>query len=185
MLVHTHKQHDIGIYLHVNPNRLWISIIEALLLISTPFLDTRSLSFIPSLLPYKPWNSPEKIYTHHCYHINHGILLKKIYTRHCCQITQWIRILFRLFFLLLTCLKTVFIDRCLSFFFWSKYFQLLIIHLVFFDVYVLVCIVTQSDTIIRVITKLPNSEQSYKGKVKTHKSINRQNQSTTGKLWKP
>jgi hypothetical protein len=30
--------------------------------------------------------------------------------------------------------------------------------------------------------KLPNSEQSYKGKVKTHKYINRQNQSTTGKL---
>ena len=30
-----------------------------------------------------------------------------------------------------------------------------------------------------VITKLPNSEQSYKGKVKTHKYINRQNQSTT------
>ena len=38
---------------------------------------------------------------------------------------------------------------------------------------------------IRVITKLPNSEQSYKGKVKTHNDINRQNQSTTGKLWKP
>ena len=38
---------------------------------------------------------------------------------------------------------------------------------------------------IRVITKLPNSEQSSKGKVKTHKYINRQNQSTTGKLWKP
>ena len=37
---------------------------------------------------------------------------------------------------------------------------------------------------IRVITKLPNSEQFYKGKVKTHKYINRQNQSTTGKLWK-
>ena len=36
--------------------------------------------------------------------------------------------------------------------------------------------------IIRVITKLPNSEQSYKGKVKTHNYINRQNQSTTGKL---
>ena len=36
---------------------------------------------------------------------------------------------------------------------------------------------------IRVITKLPNSEQSYKGKVKTHKYISRQNQSTTGKLW--
>jgi hypothetical protein len=31
---------------------------------------------------------------------------------------------------------------------------------------------------IRVITKLPHSEQSYKGKVKTHKYINRQNQST-------
>ena len=38
---------------------------------------------------------------------------------------------------------------------------------------------------IRVIIKLPNSEQSYKGKVKTHKYIHRQNQSTTGKLWKP
>jgi hypothetical protein len=35
---------------------------------------------------------------------------------------------------------------------------------------------------IRVITKLSNSEQSYKGKVKTHNYINRQNQSTTGKL---
>jgi hypothetical protein len=33
--------------------------------------------------------------------------------------------------------------------------------------------------LIRVITKLPNSEQSYKGKVKTHNYINRQNQSTT------
>jgi hypothetical protein len=28
------------------------------------------------------------------------------------------------------------------------------------------------------LTKLPNSEQSYKGKVKTHNYINRQNQST-------
>ena len=37
-------------------------------------------------------------------------------------------------------------------------------------------------TAIRVITKLPNSEQSYKGKVKTHNYISRQNQSTTGKL---
>jgi cadmium resistance protein CadD (predicted permease) len=36
---------------------------------------------------------------------------------------------------------------------------------------------------VHVITKLPNSEQSYKAKVKTHKYINRQNQSTTGKLW--
>jgi len=35
---------------------------------------------------------------------------------------------------------------------------------------------------IRVITKLPNSEQSNKEKVKTHKYINRQSQSTTGKL---
>jgi len=35
---------------------------------------------------------------------------------------------------------------------------------------------------IRVKTKLPNSEQSYKGKVKTHKYTNRQNQSTIGKL---
>ena len=35
---------------------------------------------------------------------------------------------------------------------------------------------------IKVITKLPNSEQPYKGKVKTHNYINRQNQSTTGKL---
>jgi hypothetical protein len=35
---------------------------------------------------------------------------------------------------------------------------------------------------IRVITKLPNSEQSYKGKVKTHNYLNRQDQSTTGKL---
>jgi hypothetical protein len=36
--------------------------------------------------------------------------------------------------------------------------------------------------IIRVIKKLPNTEQSSKGKSKTHKSTNRQNQSTTGKL---
>ena len=32
---------------------------------------------------------------------------------------------------------------------------------------------------LRVITKLPKSEQSYKGKVKTYNYINRQNQSTT------
>jgi len=37
---------------------------------------------------------------------------------------------------------------------------------------------------IRVITKLPNTEQSSKGKGKTHKSTNRQKQSTTGKLGK-
>jgi hypothetical protein len=40
------------------------------------------------------------------------------------------------------------------------------------------------NIIFRLITKLPNSEQSYKGKVQTHNYINRQNQSTTGKLWK-
>jgi hypothetical protein len=36
------------------------------------------------------------------------------------------------------------------------------------------------------MTKLPNSEQSYKGKIKTHNYINRQNQSTTytGKVYK-
>ena len=39
-----------------------------------------------------------------------------------------------------------------------------------------------NNSVIKVITKLPNSEQSYKGKVKTHNYINRQNQSTTGKL---
>jgi hypothetical protein len=35
-----------------------------------------------------------------------------------------------------------------------------------------------SNRLIRVITKLPNSEQSYKEKVKTHNYINRQSQST-------
>ena len=40
--------------------------------------------------------------------------------------------------------------------------------------------IRDSKTWIRVIRKLPNSEQSYKEKVKTHKYINRQNQSTTG-----
>jgi hypothetical protein len=41
---------------------------------------------------------------------------------------------------------------------------------------------TRNVEAIKVITKLPNSEQSYKGKVQTHNYINRQNQSTTGKL---
>jgi hypothetical protein len=41
---------------------------------------------------------------------------------------------------------------------------------------------TREVEAIRVITKLLNSEQSYIGKVKTHKNINRQNQSTNGKL---
>ena len=40
----------------------------------------------------------------------------------------------------------------------------------------------KGELYIRAITKLPNSEQSYKGKVKTHNYINRQNHSTTGKL---
>ena len=35
--------------------------------------------------------------------------------------------------------------------------------------------VKSSTELIKVITKLPNSEQSYKGKVKTHNYINRQN----------
>jgi hypoxanthine phosphoribosyltransferase len=42
--------------------------------------------------------------------------------------------------------------------------------------------ILESGKSIRVITKLPNSEQSSKGKVKTHKYINRQNPSTTEKL---
>ena len=37
-----------------------------------------------------------------------------------------------------------------------------------------VCMVFPTIVSIRVITKLPNSEQSYKGKVKTHNYINRQ-----------
>jgi hypothetical protein len=49
-------------------------------------------------------------------------------------------------------------------------------------VYMNIAVVPVWPSWIRVITKLPNSEQSYKGKVKTHNYINRQNQSTTGKL---
>ena len=48
-----------------------------------------------------------------------------------------------------------------------------------FNLHVLFCC---SPIFKYVITKLLNSEQSYKGKVKTHKYINSQNQSTTGKL---
>jgi hypothetical protein len=40
-------------------------------------------------------------------------------------------------------------------------------------------VIVYFTTGIRVITKLPNSEQSNERKVKTHKYINRQNQSTT------
>ena len=47
-------------------------------------------------------------------------------------------------------------------------------HVIFYLLYVTLQI--------RVMTKLPNSEQSSKWKAKTHKYINRQNQSTTGKL---
>ena len=43
-------------------------------------------------------------------------------------------------------------------------------------------LLTWVTLLIRVIRKLPNSEQSYKGKVKTHNYINRQNQSTNGTL---
>jgi hypothetical protein len=86
--------------------------------------------YTPSLLPYKPWKSPEK----------------NIYPSLWPNKAMNLYIISYFFFLLLTCLKTVFIDRCLSFFFWSKYFLLLIIHLVSSNVYVFVCIVTQSDT---------------------------------------
>ena len=117
-----------------------------------------------SLLPYKPWNSPEKIYTHHCYHINHEILLKKIYTPLLPNKAMNSYIISS-FFLLLTCLKTVFIDRCLSFFFWSKYSLLLIVHLVSSNVYVFVCIVTQSDTmsewLLNLCTKFKSGVRLY------------------------
>jgi hypothetical protein len=43
-------------------------------------------------------------------------------------------------------------------------------------------IIANYQYIIKVITTLPNSEQYYKGRVQTHNYINRQNQSTTGKL---
>jgi len=46
-------------------------------------------------------------------------------------------------------------------------------------------ITTTTAPFIMIITKLPNTEKSSKGKGKTHKSTNRQNQSTTGKLEKP
>ena len=46
-------------------------------------------------------------------------------------------------------------------------------------------LIAKTNKYIRVITKLPNSEQSYKGKVKTHKYINRQNQSNNRKIGKP
>ena len=46
-------------------------------------------------------------------------------------------------------------------------------------------LIAKTNKYIRVITKLPNSEQSYKGKVKNHKYINRQNQSNNRKIGKP
>jgi hypothetical protein len=46
-----------------------------------------------------------------------------------------------------------------------------------FDIYV-----TEYGTALTTILPIL---QSYKGKVQTHNYINRQNQSTTGKLWKP
>jgi hypothetical protein len=47
------------------------------------------------------------------------------------------------------------------------------------------CNCTVHVIVLFMLTKLPNSEQSFKGKVKTHIYINRQNQSTTGKRWEP
>jgi hypothetical protein len=58
-------------------------------------------------------------------------------------------------------------------------------HISFYQLVFTSSITIMSTYSIKVITKLPNSEQSYKGKVQTHNYINRQNQSTTGKLWKP
>ena len=51
-----------------------------------------------------------------------------------------------------------------------------------FILYFSVLHIFQRRRSIKVITKLPNSEQSYKGKVQTRNYINRQNQSPTGKL---
>ena len=42
--------------------------------------------------------------------------------------------------------------------------------------------ITMHITLKHCETKLPNSEQPSKGKLKTHKYINRKNKSTTGKL---
>jgi hypothetical protein len=56
------------------------------------------------------------------------------------------------------------------------------LYVCFVNRYLSFCIFKLLIKVIRVITKLPNS---YKGKIKTHKYINRHNQSTTGKLWKP
>ena len=42
--------------------------------------------------------------------------------------------------------------------------------------------ITELRTILQRESPNSNSEQSYKGKVQTHNYINRQNQSTTGKL---
>ena len=58
-------------------------------------------------------------------------------------------------------------------YFQKPFWQGFCIHVLMYYVY-----------IIRVITKLPNTEQSSKGKGKTHQSTNRQNPSTTGKLGK-
>jgi hypothetical protein len=70
----------------------------------------------------------------------------------------------------------------LSFFFWT----LIVLSV---DFRIMINPVVASNMFyyeyIRAITKLPNSEQSYNRKGKTHKYIDRQNQSTTGKLWKP
>ena len=89
-------------------------------------------------------------------------------------------------------LYVCFVDRCLSFctfFFWPlccQFFfdlRILIIFKTTIIIHYKILVEKQLSLLIKVITKLPNSEQSYKGKVKTHNYINRQNQSTTGKLW--
>ena len=82
---------------------------------------------------------------------------------------------------------------CRSLFVLSSLFFLPYHYLFFIDLRIFIILLISSNVSliivlllfsnkIRVITKLPNSEQSNKGKVKTHKYINRQNQSATGKL---
>ena len=69
---------------------------------------------------------------------------------------------------------------CVIFLLWTVGMLHIYVYVYCFYAYDIAC---QNFThIIKVITKLPNSEQSYKGKVQTHNYINRQNQSTTGKL---
>ena len=98
--------------------------------------------------------------------------------------------------------KNQFVDHCLFFFFFLLSIALSVLSIYGFwlafwylQIYIKQWSCTNVQKILKstlwrktsyeVITKLPNTEQSSKGKSKTHKSTNRQNQSTTGKLGKP